>query len=1145
MPQKFFSSSSIDTAVDDRYPVDLPRDIWDAIAEFVPDRDIKRLYSITPAFLYRALKLRYQFLQVTKWADLSTCRTLEHARTPFCAAFVRHLGVQFEGLQQHNIQNRPGISAMNLPPSTVLLGKTQRYAQYSVSFISSFLSQRLTPSFELTMALLLEAIPHLRHVNTFSVNCWDLPPGLDVSTVLIAAWSSFGSNITTFIFNGNIDSYQFLSESKPYLPNLTSLELDTTLNMSRTVRDIEHERQVLRDYVAPLVSSLAPQLLSFQLFFFPNADLSELFNLISRTKFGKLKYLRLRMPYNRSYQDPSGLLAFLSPLTLPVLEDLNLRLNPTGATLDRSNEIPLAEFLTALTNYTPVTFTNLRMLELFPTHLQEGRDALYTAIARSSDTLKSVCVRDRSLQPDEFVELVRVLVQCKELKMLRLNLSKLDIGVIDLLASSFPKLNRLTIAIDESRNLEEPSISSTLEADLATRDYSSWELRDIGFYRAGSQVDRNLMEVFARHIPSISSFWAQLVMLVQVFQQQFEVNGHHAVQKHFSKSFALTINPNDLLNHRGGTISAVNTREPSSFVAHVRGQAVHYHAYTPNDTDIAVKYKFNGYQSQAHYISVDELDLLSRLCIPGSEIDSPFREPIPHCHPNTRLGLLNRILTWATTANREDPHVFWLSGSAGMGKSAVSQTAAEALKTLRVLGATFFFSQGDYQSPAPDNQIMSPTRIIATVAYQLALSFPEYGRVVADALSKDPTILEKSLALQFKALLVDPFWTIMIEGRTVRKPLVVVLDGLDEYPDPKIQCELVRLIGLHSHLDGFPLKWLVSSRSEWYLESTFFHPALPIKCVHEDLHHLGRGDIEIYLKDGLQQISRLYPGTIDDIMGVEIWPTVEDTYRLIKAAGDLFTIAVSILDFLRNPSSPPISEEIPSHPHHRLQFLLSNIDNPSTFSFPHHPFKQVHSRYTSSLSRLTFQSLRLSGGSISPGPLTGTTKVLSLLLQIFKLWTTQPTLTPFELCNLLSLSRRAFYYVLRHVHGLVRCSSALSDKYNRKFLRGVQPAFLDFITNPPDEIVMSSSLGVSHDGSISSAISKSLFRLLLRPRLHFSIHGLSWKSQPPHGFDPQSLAIEDLIVSHQIVTTAIRLSWQFCSSISLRKMGQIEQISVV
>jgi hypothetical protein len=79
-PKKFFSSSSLGTVVDERYTVDLPRDIWDAIADFVPDSELKNLYSVTPAFLYRSLKLRYETLEVTKWADLTTCRTLNHVK---------------------------------------------------------------------------------------------------------------------------------------------------------------------------------------------------------------------------------------------------------------------------------------------------------------------------------------------------------------------------------------------------------------------------------------------------------------------------------------------------------------------------------------------------------------------------------------------------------------------------------------------------------------------------------------------------------------------------------------------------------------------------------------------------------------------------------------------------------------------------------------------------------------------------------------------------------------------------------------------------------------------------------------------------------------------------------------------------------
>jgi hypothetical protein len=47
----------------------------------------------------------------------------------------------------------------------------------------------------------------------------------------------------------------------------------------------------------------------------------------------------------------------------------------------------------------------------------------------------------------------------------------------------------------------------TLEDDLGKRNFNAWTLIDIGVWRAGSPVDTGLMQAFARHIPSITSYW--------------------------------------------------------------------------------------------------------------------------------------------------------------------------------------------------------------------------------------------------------------------------------------------------------------------------------------------------------------------------------------------------------------------------------------------------------------------------------------------------------------------------------------------------------------------------------------------------------------------------------------------------------------
>src|SRR4051812_28073679 len=48
------------------------------------------------------------------------------------------------------------------------------------------------------------------------------------------------------------------------------------------------------------------------------------------------------------------------------------------------------------------------------------------------------------------------------------------------------------------------------------------------------------------------------------------------------------------------------------------------------------------------------------------------------CTPGTRIMLLASLLAWA--GDRSSPHVYWLSGPAGIGKTAVGKTFCRQLK---------------------------------------------------------------------------------------------------------------------------------------------------------------------------------------------------------------------------------------------------------------------------------------------------------------------------------------------------------------------------------------------------------------------------------------------------------------------------------
>jgi hypothetical protein len=93
--------------------------------------------------------------------------------------------------------------------------------------------------------------------------------------------------------------------------------------------------------------------------------------------------------------------------------------------------------------------------------------------------------------------------------------------------------------------------------------------------------------------------------------------------------------------------------------------------------------------------------------------------------------------------------VLWITGLAGVGKSAVVQTFAEYLVKLKLLGASVFFSR--------PNRRNDPHGIFITVAYQLALRIEAYRNVVVEQISLDPELLNGDLQAQFNAFIVEPF----------------------------------------------------------------------------------------------------------------------------------------------------------------------------------------------------------------------------------------------------------------------------------------------------------------------------------------------------------------------------------------------------
>jgi predicted ATPase len=153
--------------------------------------------------------------------------------------------------------------------------------------------------------------------------------------------------------------------------------------------------------------------------------------------------------------------------------------------------------------------------------------------------------------------------------------------------------------------------------------------------------------------------------------------------------------------------------------------------------------------------------------------------------------------------------IMWVYGPAGAGKSAIAQTIAELCETEMILLASFFFSRND-----PSRSSVKP--LIATIAYQITLNLPDVRDAILGAVERDPLIFSKSLGVQLKSLIVEPLQPLIDAGffnePTSRR--LVIIDGLDECSDPKVQRNIVEVLANAQQQHRLPLIFLFASRPE-------------------------------------------------------------------------------------------------------------------------------------------------------------------------------------------------------------------------------------------------------------------------------------------------------------------------------------------
>jgi hypothetical protein len=272
------------------------------------------------------------------------------------------------------------------------------------------------------------------------------------------------------------------------------------------------------------------------------------------------------------------------------------------------------------------------------------------------------------------------------------------------------------------------------------------------------------------------------------------------------------------------------------------------------------------------------------------------------------------------------------------------------------LGAAFFIS-----IPKRHND---PDKLFTSITYQLATRLRPatsvYGSVLEETIRRDPGILTKSPAVQFRELIVGPLLGILSEGG--REPdsdpplqrhqkALIIIDGLDECAGTEAQCEILRIISQATQdYPDLPLIWAVFSRPEIHIESTiksfgslWWNISLPIsQSTYKD--------IEVYLNDNFARIQQQYqlssPGSI-----VEDWPSKQQIKALTDRSAGLFIYAATIVRYFDDFRLVEREKQLEN-------LLLRNpIQERSSTTLANSPLTQLDSFYTLIMNTIPKQNL--------------------------------------------------------------------------------------------------------------------------------------------------------------------------------------------
>jgi len=426
----------------------------------------------------------------------------------------------------------------------------------------------------------------------------------------------------------------------------------------------------------------------------------------------------------------------------------------------------------------------------------------------------------------------------------------------------------------------------------------------------------------------------------------------------------------------------------------------------------------------------------------------------------TRVKILNDIIDWVKDQSAQK--IFWLTGWAGTGKSAISWTVCSRANNDPeiVLGGSFFFSRSASSAALHDGRCVIPT-----LAQVLARQSDVFSQALTEELTRDPDILHKQISVQVEKLLSKPLRALASSP----VPIVFVIDALDECAGhltgsgdlhdagtnhivSEILEALFTLFGTDADL---PVKFLVTSRPETHIRDTpvsdhKLSKILRLQTVDKDQV---TKDIRLYIASKLFSTPRLCTRFMQS-----------DADILAQQCDGLFIVATTALKYTFDLG------------HDAAAMRFKTMLNASRSGLSTRAAAPLDRMYTMILEDAARIDERVSGG------LEGTLQLLAVLLSA------RMILSVVALADLLGRPTDDTRAALSRLHAVVH----VPEDDGEPGLRTLHASFGDYIfRRAPDHIQISNSH--SHEVSARAAVR------VMAEHLHFNI------SQSCSSYEPNVL----------------------------------------